>query len=137
MTEPLATPRRRRQTRIGLVAGGLAAYWPQFPELLPQLKESSAYVTSRFAELDAETIDVGFVSDAQEAAVAAEKLRQADCDLIVIFLTTYLTSSMVLPIAQRAKTPAGGSPIAVSALCLRSPTCSSAPASSSAASRVI
>ena len=24
-----------RKTRIGLVAGGLGAYWPQFPDLLP------------------------------------------------------------------------------------------------------
>ncbi|WP_368497669.1 arabinose isomerase [Herbiconiux sp. A18JL235] len=101
----ILTPFHRRKTRIGLVAGGLAAYWPQFPELLPQLQKSSAYVTSRFNELDAEVVDVGFVSDAQEAQVAAEKLRVADCDLIVIFLTTYLTSSMVLPIAQKSQTP--------------------------------
>lgn len=101
----LLPAKKRRQTRIGLVAGGLAAYWPQFPELLPQLRESSRYVTGRFNELDAEVVDVGFVSDAQEATAAAERLRVADCDLIVIFLTTYLTSSMVLPIAQRAKTP--------------------------------
>ncbi|QJU55689.1 L-fucose/L-arabinose isomerase family protein [Herbiconiux sp. KACC 21604] len=101
----ILTPFHRRKTRIGLVAGGLAAYWPQFPELLPQLRRSSAYVTGRFNELDAEVVDVGFVSDAQEAQVAAEKLRVADCDLIVIFLTTYLTSSMVLPIAQKSQTP--------------------------------
>lgn len=101
----LLPQKKRRQTRIGLVAGGLAAYWPQFPELLPQLQESSRYVTARFTALDAEVVDVGFISDAQEAAIAGEKLRVADCDLIVIFLTTYLTSSMVLPIAQRAKTP--------------------------------
>ena len=94
-----------RPTKIGLVAGGLGAYWPQFPQLLPQLQESTAYVVARFQEMDAAVTDVGFVSDAQEAAVAAEQLRQADCDLIVMFITTYLTSSMVLPIAQRAKTP--------------------------------
>ena len=95
----------RRKTRIGLVAGGLGAYWPQFPQLLPQLQESTRYVVGRFEELDGEVTDVGFVSDAQEAAVAAEKLRAADCDLIVMFITTYLTSSMVLPIAQRSNTP--------------------------------
>jgi L-arabinose isomerase len=98
-------PKRRRPTRIGLVAGGLAAYWPQFPDLLPQLQQSSRYVSERFTALDAEVVDVGFISDAQEAAIAAETLRKADCDLIVIFLTTYLTSSMVLPIAQRSHTP--------------------------------
>ncbi|MFF5291206.1 L-fucose/L-arabinose isomerase family protein [Paractinoplanes globisporus] len=98
-------PKQRRKVRIGLVAGGLGTYWPQFPHLLPQLQESARYVSERFQEMDAEVTDVGFISDAQEGAVAAEKLRQADCDLIVLFLTTYLTSSMILPIAQRANTP--------------------------------
>lgn len=95
----------RRKPRVGLVAGGLGAYWPQFPHLLPQLQEASRYVSERFQQMDAEVIDVGFISDAQEGAAAAEKLRAADCDLIVLYLTTYLTSSMVLPIAQRANTP--------------------------------
>lgn len=95
----------RRKPRIGLVAGGLGAYWPQFPTLLPQLQESSRYVSQRFSEMDAEVTDVGFISDAQEGAAAAEQLRRADCDLIVLFLTTYLTASMVLPIAQRANSP--------------------------------
>ncbi len=104
-TASLLPPKTRRKTRIGLVAGGLGAYWPQFPQLLPQLQESTAYVVARFEQMDAEVTDVGFVSDAQEAAIAAEKLRATDCDLIVMFITTYLTSSMVLPIAQRSKTP--------------------------------
>lgn len=95
----------RRKTRIGLVAGGLGTYWPQFPGLLPQLEESARYVSERFREMDGEVTDVGFISDAQEGAAAAEQLRRADCDLIVLFLTTYLTSSMVLPIAQRSNTP--------------------------------
>jgi L-arabinose isomerase len=97
--------KQRRAPRIGLVAGGLGTYWPQFPELLPQLQESAAYVSRRFRQLDAEVVDVGFISDAQDGAGAAEKLRRADCDLIVLFLTTYLTSSMVLPIAQRSNSP--------------------------------
>ncbi|WP_396667113.1 arabinose isomerase [Microbacterium sp. R86528] len=101
----LLPPASRRKPRIGLVAGGLGTYWPQFPNLLPQLQESARYVSERFAEMDAEVTDVGFISDAQEGATAAEALRRADCDLIVLFLTTYLTSSMVLPIAQRSGAP--------------------------------
>ncbi len=97
--------KERRRPRIGLVAGGLGAYWPQFPALLPQLQDSSRYVSSRFEAMDAEVVDVGFISDAQEGAVAAEQLRRADCDLIVLFLTTYLTASMVLPAAQRSGAP--------------------------------
>ncbi|MBD8079862.1 L-fucose/L-arabinose isomerase family protein [Cellulosimicrobium arenosum] len=102
---PALTPAIRRKARVGLVAGGLGTYWPQFPDLLPQLQESSRYVSERFEEMDAEVTDVGFISDAQEGARAAETLRRADCDLIVLFLTTYLTSSMVLPIAQRSNAP--------------------------------
>ncbi|MET0303873.1 MAG: L-fucose/L-arabinose isomerase family protein, partial [Microbacteriaceae bacterium] len=108
MTNPTLdalAPKSRRKPRIGLVAGGLGTYWPQFPDLLPQLQDSARYVSERFQQMDAEVVDVGFISDAPEGAVAAEKLRQADCDLIVLFLTTYLTSSMVLPIAQRSNTP--------------------------------
>jgi L-arabinose isomerase len=97
--------RTRRRTRIGLVSGGLGAYWPQFPELLPQLRASADHVVSRFEAMDAEITDAGFVSDASDASRAAERLRLADCDLIVLFAATYLTSSMVLPIAQRTGTP--------------------------------
>ncbi|MGX6447630.1 arabinose isomerase [Patulibacter sp. S7RM1-6] len=104
-TADLLPPIARRKARIGLVAGGLGTYWPQFPGLLPQLRESARYVSERFRGMDAEVADAGFVSDAQEGAAAAELLRRADCDLIVLFLTTYLTSSMVLPIAQRSNTP--------------------------------
>jgi L-arabinose isomerase len=86
---------------VGLIAGGLGAYWPQFPDLLPQLQKSSSYVSQRITAFDAHVVDVGFISDALEANEAAERLRVADCDLIVMFLTTYMTATMVMPIALR------------------------------------
>ena len=94
-----------RKTRIGLVAGGLGAYWPQFPNLLPQLQNSARRVSERLSALDCEVVDVGFISDAQEGAAAAERLRLADCDLIVGFLTTYMTANMLVPVAQRTGAP--------------------------------
>ncbi|GAA4624594.1 L-fucose/L-arabinose isomerase family protein [Actinoallomurus vinaceus] len=93
------------KVRVGLVAGGLGAYWPQFPDLLPQLKRSAERVSERMRELGADVVDVGFISDAQEGAAAAEKLRVAGCDLIVGFLTTYMTATMLVPIAQRSGAP--------------------------------
>ena len=96
------TPRR---TKIGLVAGGLGAYWPQFPHLLPQLEQSAKRVSDRMKQLDCDVVDVGFISDAQDGARAAETLREAGCDLIVGFLTTYMTATMLLPIAQRSGAP--------------------------------
>jgi L-arabinose isomerase len=94
-----------RRAKVGLVAGGLGAYWPQFPDLLPQLQRSSAEVSRRITAMDCDVVDVGFVSDAEQGAVAAEQLRAAGCDLIVGFLTTYMTASMLLPIAQRSGAP--------------------------------
>jgi L-arabinose isomerase len=96
------TPRR---TRVGLVAGGLGAYWPQFPDLLPQLQASARRVSERMRELDCDVVDVGFISDAHDGARAAEELRASGCDLIVGFLTTYMTASMLAPVAQRSGAP--------------------------------
>ncbi|MCU1686392.1 MAG: arabinose isomerase [Amycolatopsis sp.] len=95
----------RRPTRVGLVSGGLGAYWPQFPDLLPQLRKSAARVAERLSALDCEVTDVGFISDAREGDRAAEELRAAGCDLIIGFLTTYLTASMLMPVAQRTGAP--------------------------------
>jgi L-arabinose isomerase len=94
-----------RRPRVGLVAGGLGAYWPQFPDLLPQLRRGAARVAERIGALRADVVDVGFVSDAPDAARAAEELRVAGCDIVVLYVPTYLTSSMVAPIAQRAGAP--------------------------------
>ena len=94
-----------RRTKVGLVAGGLGAYWPQFPDLLPQLQASARRVSERMQALDCDVVDVGFISDAQDGAKAAEQLRVAGCDLIVGFLTTYMTASMLAPVAQRAGAP--------------------------------
>src|SRR3954454_18855970 len=96
------TPRR---TKVGLVAGGLGAYWPQFPDLLPQLEASARRVAERMKALDCDVVDVGFLSDAADGARAAEALRAAGCDLIVGFLTTYMTASMLVPVAQRSGAP--------------------------------
>jgi L-arabinose isomerase len=90
---------------VGLVAGGLGAYWPQFPDLLPQLRRSAARVGERMRSMDCDVVDVGFISDERDGARAAEELRVAGCDLIVGFLTTYLTAAMLVPVAQRADAP--------------------------------
>jgi L-arabinose isomerase len=94
-----------RRTKVGLVSGGLGAYWPQFPDLLPQLQRSAARVAERMREIDCDVVDVGFISDAEDGARAAEQLRVAGCDLIVGFLTTYMTASMLVPVAQRSGAP--------------------------------
>lgn len=94
-----------RRTKVGLVSGGLGTYWPQFPDLLPQLQASAKRAAERLRALGCDVVDAGFVSDAQGSDLAAEKLRVAGCDIIVGFLTTYLTATMIVPIAQRSGAP--------------------------------
>jgi L-arabinose isomerase len=104
--QPAALGRKPgRRPKIGLVSGGLGAYWPQFPGLLPQLQQSARRVSERMNGSGCEVVDAGFISDATDGAAAAEKLRVAGCDLVVAFLATYMTSSMLLPVAQRCGAP--------------------------------
>ena len=138
--------KRHRAVRIGLVAGGLPhGARPRFLHL-EQLQGSARVVSDRLKAMDCEVVDVGFISYTPEGAPAAEKLRVADCDMMIIYLTTYLTSNMRVPeIAQRrhapvlvidmqpsehmdhaALTPGSGWPTAASARCPRSPTSSDA-----------
>ena len=57
------------------MAGGLGAYWPQFPDLLPQLQSSAQRVSERVQGLGCDVVDAGFISDAEQGGRAAEVLR--------------------------------------------------------------
>ena len=89
-------PRRRRPRRLLAAVPRPAA---------PAEAVRGTRVASGFARLDCDLVDAGFISDAEDGAKAAELLRAAGCDLIVCFLTTYMTASMLVPIAQRAGAP--------------------------------
>lgn len=101
----LARGPRGRAPRIGLVTGGLGAYWPQFPQLRPTLERSAARIAKRLGGLGADVVDVGLVSDETEARAAAERLRVVGCDLVCAFVATYMTATMMVPIGQRAGAP--------------------------------
>lgn len=101
-----APVRREVRPRVGLVSFGLAAYWPQFPGLLENLTGYATRIADRLVELGADVVDGGFVSDAEEGAAVGERLRAAGVDLLVVNLSTYATSTQVLPVVQRCGAPA-------------------------------
>ena len=52
---------RRDPPVIGLVSGGLAAYWPQFPGLLEAVRQATAIVRQHLDAMNARVVDAGFV----------------------------------------------------------------------------
>lgn len=91
--------------RIGFLTGGLSTYWTQFPGMMAQVEQSSEYIKARLAKGGAQIIDLGVVSDDFEGAAAAERLRREAPDVIVLFVSTYMTSGQVVAIARESKVP--------------------------------
>ncbi|NDZ92806.1 arabinose isomerase [Streptomyces sp. SID6673] len=91
--------------RIGVVAGGLGAYWPQFDGLKDRIDDSSRHVIARIADLGATVVYAGLVSDVTEGVAAARLLAAQDLDLIVMLVPTYMTSAQVLPILRDVDVP--------------------------------
>lgn len=97
--------KRYPQAKIGLFYIGLAAYWPQFPGLLDRLTGYGAFVGSKIIGLGSEVVDAGMVDSQQSAMRACDLFAAEDVDLIVCYVTTYATSSQVVPAVQRLNKP--------------------------------
>ncbi|MGC1243120.1 MAG: arabinose isomerase [Chryseosolibacter sp.] len=91
--------------KIGLFSIGLDAYWPQFEGLAERLKNFSHIVETKLGSYGAEVVNLGMVDTPQKAVDAGHRARQADVDIIFLYVTTYALSSTVLPVVQRARVP--------------------------------
>ena len=96
----------RLRPRVALVSGGLGVYWDQFDGLLDRLRSSAAEIARKLDEAGADVTDFGFVSDPVQGADVGEQVRRHGPDLIVLFVSTYMTSAQVLPVFQH-----GGAPV--------------------------
>lgn len=92
-------------TKIGLFGIGLDAYWPQFEGLKPRLEGYLREVESKLTRRGIEIVNLGLIDTPEKALEAGHKFRQADVDLIFLYVTTYALSSTVLPVVQRARVP--------------------------------
>ncbi|GAA3841729.1 L-fucose/L-arabinose isomerase family protein [Brevibacterium ammoniilyticum] len=91
--------------KIGVVAGGLGAYWPQFDGLLEEIMRSNGQIIERLSDLGAIVTDLGLVSDPLEGARAAKAANAADLDLLVVLVSTYLTSGQMMSLLRDVDTP--------------------------------
>lgn len=90
---------------IGLFGIGLDTYWPQFGGLEVRLKGYLERVAQLLCQSGARVVNLGLVDTPQKAFAAGHQFRQADVDLIFLYVTTYALSSTVLPVIRRAKVP--------------------------------
>lgn len=93
--------RRLAQPTLGLFGIGLEAYWDQFPGLKPRLQRYLDTVAETLRGLGTQLIVSGLVDSEHEAERTAGTFRSESVDLIICYVTTYATSSTVLPIALK------------------------------------
>ena len=91
--------------KIGLFGIGLDTYWQQFPGLEKRLESYISIVSDKIKDYKVEIVNLGLIDTAEKAMEAGHRFRQADVDIIFLYVTTYALSSTVLPVVQRAKVP--------------------------------
>lgn len=91
--------------RVGLFGIGLEAYWSQFAGLKNRLEGYIRTVHQKLEHPGIEVVNLGLIDSSPKAFDAGHKFREADVDLIFLYVTTYALSSTVLPVVQRAKVP--------------------------------
>lgn len=96
---------RSAPCKVGLFSIGLAAYWPQFPGLKNRLASYGGFVAERLRALGADVVDAGLLDDQPGAALAGEQFARANVDMVICYVTTYATSSQVLPAVRRLNRP--------------------------------
>ena len=94
-----------RNLKIGLFGIGLDAYWKQFEGLKDRLASNIVKVADKISTHNVEVVNLGLIDTSQKAMDAGHQFRQADVDIIFLYITTYALSSTVLPVVQRAKVP--------------------------------
>ena len=91
--------------RVGLFGIGLDTYWPQFAGLEERLKGYLRKVADRLQRPGVEVVNLGLIDSPEKAALAGHRFRQADVDLVFLYITTYALSATVLPVVRRARVP--------------------------------
>lgn len=94
-----------RPLKAGLFGIGLEAYWLQFNGLEARLRSYVDKVEAKLARPGVDVVNLGLIDTPEKALEAGHQFRQADVDIIFLYITTYALSSTVLPVVRRAKVP--------------------------------
>lgn len=90
--------------KIGVMAVGLAAYWPQFPGMRDKLLNHHTQLLEKFPN-SCEVISAGMVDSVEGGARAGDLFHEHDVDVVFCQLTTYSSSETLLPAVRRLNAP--------------------------------
>lgn len=95
----------QKKVKVGLLGVGLNTYWGQFEGLLPRLLAYQEEIYAGIEEMDVEVVNIGMIDTPQKAVEGALLLKQADVEMVFLFISTYALSSTILPLAQQVGKP--------------------------------
>jgi L-arabinose isomerase len=90
--------------RIGLMAVGLAAYWPQFAGMRERLLDHHARL-ARLLEGRGEIVAAGLVDTASASRAAGSRFVRGEVDIVFCQLATYAASETLLPAIRALDVP--------------------------------
>jgi L-arabinose isomerase len=91
--------------KIGVFGCGVRLYWDQFPGLKDKLIGHQNVFEDRLKENAVNVVSGGLVDTPQLAAKIGDRFKREDVDFLICYMSTYATSSCILPIVQRAGVP--------------------------------
>lgn len=94
---------RGADPKIGVFNVGFHRYWPQFPGLKERLDGYREEFEGRLREFGVDVVTAGLVDTVESGRRAGELFAARGVDLIFCFVSTYVQSAFVLPVAQRSK----------------------------------
>ena len=95
--------KRHTRARVGVFNVGFHRYWPQFPGLKEELDGYREVFEQQLAATGVEVVSAGLVDTVDSGRAAGDFFAERNVDLIFCFVTTYVQSAFIVPVAQRGK----------------------------------
>src|SRR5438309_1381846 len=97
--------KREQPLHVALCGFGLQAYWEQFEGLHSQLEGYVKQLADSLAQPGIEVMQLGLVDSVERAREAGRECRRSNADVLLLYVTTYALSGVVLPLVQRCGVP--------------------------------
>ena len=91
--------------RVGLLGLGLEAYWTQFEGLRERLVAYLDEVERNTSARSRTIVNLGLQDSVERSVEVAHHCRTEDVDILLVYVTTYTLSSVLLPVLRRNKVP--------------------------------